>query len=171
MNTTTPSRGSGKRCDRRADVKAPKSKHQASSFAKATARQAREVFQTSNCKPQCQVWCLKLFGAWMLALAATTPAGFGGLPPQALPHGQTGAGTARHISRSAAPRRGSRNHAVEFPGSTAAPAVVRRALAPNARAFGNTKWWVNSTPPSGTRGRVPLRPRRARSPTQLHGYG
>ena len=56
-------------------------------------------------------------------------------------------------------------------GSTAAAAVVRRAPAPNARAPGNPQRWVNSTPPRGARGRVPLRPGRARSPIQRHGYG
>ena len=65
----------------------------------------------------------------------------------------------------------SRNHAVEFLGSTAAPAVVRRAPAPNARASGNSKRWVNSMPLSGARGRAPLRPGRERSPIQLPGYG
>jgi len=56
-------------------------------------------------------------------------------------------------------------------GSTAAPAVVRHALAPNARAPENTKRWVNSPPPCGARGRAPLRPGRARSPIQRHGSG
>jgi len=48
--------------------------------------------------------------------------------------------------------------------------VVRRALAPNARAPGNTKRWVTSTPPNGTRGRVHCAGR-ARSSRQLPGYG
>ena len=37
-----------------------------------------------------------------------------------------------------------RNHAVEFPGSAAAPAAVRRALAPNTEAPGRTKRWMDS---------------------------
>jgi hypothetical protein len=36
-----------------------------------------------------------------------------------------------------------KNHAAEFSGSTAAPAVVRRALAPNLVAPGRTEWWVD----------------------------
>ena len=38
----------------------------------------------------------------------------------------------------------SRNDAVEIPGSTAAPAVVRRALAPNTGAPKRTKRWVGA---------------------------
>ena len=63
------------------------------------------------------------------------------------------------------------NFPVPPPGSTAAPAVVRRALAPNTCAPENTKRRVNATPPSGARGRVPRHPGRARSPIQRQGYG
>ena len=64
----------------------------------------------------------------------------------------------------------SRNDSVEM-GSTAAPAVVRRALAPNAGAPGRTKRFDILTRKSGSRGRDPLRPGRARSPNQLHRSG
>lgn len=56
-------------------------------------------------------------------------------------------------------------------GSTAAPAVVRRALALNPPALTPTKWWVVFARTRGPRGRGPLRPGRARAPIQLHRSG
>lgn len=56
-------------------------------------------------------------------------------------------------------------------GSTAARAVVRRALASNSPAPGCTKLCVESVRTSGPRGRDPLRPGRARSPIQRHRSG
>ena len=56
-------------------------------------------------------------------------------------------------------------------GSTAAPAVVRRALAPNPGATERTEWYAPVARKTGPRGRDPVRPWRARSPNQLHRSG
>ena len=54
-------------------------------------------------------------------------------------------------------------------GSAAASAAVRCALAPNTKAWGYKTRFGNIRASCETRGRVPLRPRRARSPShQLH---
>jgi len=58
----------------------------------------------------------------------------------------------------------SSSHASEMKGSTAAPAVVRRALASNPSAPARAKPSGSGCVPCGPRGRGPLRPRRARSP-------
>ena len=56
-------------------------------------------------------------------------------------------------------------------GSAAAPAAVRRALAPNSEASDNPKRLEHFAPPGEPRGRGSLRPRRARSPNPPSVFG
>ena len=56
-------------------------------------------------------------------------------------------------------------------GSAAAPAAVRRALAPNSEASDNPKRLEHFAPHGKPRGRGSLRPRRARSPKPTSGFG
>jgi hypothetical protein len=56
-------------------------------------------------------------------------------------------------------------------GSAAAPAAVRRALAPNSEASDHPKRLEHFAHPSEPRGRGSLRPRRARSPKSTSEFG